>query len=140
MEFNIANALKKLETNAKPTSVGKCASFVRTAMEAGGLSTIGRPNWAWEYINWLPTQGWSLVKKCGTLQEQLDYNTKLAQPGDVAVYQKPGCGTTQPGHICMWSGKMWISDFRQNKMNVYSGNTPIYVFRYTGKISNEKLI
>lgn len=134
--FNINGALQRLVSNANAHSLGYCAKYVRTAMEAGGLNTSTRPDWAWKYINWLPTQGWKLMTTCSSRTEQALYTQSQAQPGDIAVYQKPGYGTTAPGHICMWSGRNWISDFVQSNMNVYSGETNIYIFRYTGDISN----
>ena len=125
--FNIQNAIQKLVSSAHLTSQHECAKYVRIAMEAGGLSTNGRPSWAWQYLNWLPTQGWTPIAKLSTKAEQMSFN---AQPGDVAVYQKPGVGSSEPGHICMWSGKNWISDFVQNNMNVYRSDATIVVFRY----------
>lgn len=136
MGFNITGAVNRLVRSAHSTSQHVCAKYVRLAMEAGGLNTTTRPDWAWKYINWLPKQGWKLVAQCSTREEQATYTATQAQPGDVAVYQKPGAGGSQPGHICMWSGKNWISDFLQNRMGVYSANVNAYIFRYTGEITN----
>lgn len=128
--FNIPAAVHKLVTSAKTSSVHKCAMYVRLAMEAGGLSTVGRPDWACKYVNWLPKHNWELVKTCTTISEKDDFTKNHAKAGDVAVYQKPGCGLTQPGHICMYSGNQWISDFKQKSMDVYSGKSIIHIFRY----------
>ena len=128
-QFNVADAIARLTSAARPSSIGSCAMYVRLAMEAGGLNTSTRPDWAWKYIQWLPSQGWGLVAKCSTKQEQLNF---VPKPGDIAVYQKPGYGTSKPGHICMWSGTKWISDFVQNSMFVYNslGISDVYIFRY----------
>ena len=128
--FNVPMAVNKLVSSAKSSSIHKCAMYVRQAMEAGGLSTIGRPDWACKYVDWLPNHGWELIKTCITLNEKNDFTKNLAKPGDIAVYQKPGCVLTQPGHICMFSGTQWISDFKQNSMDVYSGKSTIHIFRY----------
>lgn len=136
MAFNVNSCVNSLMKRAKAKSTGYCAMYVRMAMESGGLNTSTRPNWAWKYINWLPSQGWSCVGRVNTRTAQAEFTTTQAQPGDIAVYQKPGCGSSQPGHICMWSGKNWISDFRQNNMNVYRGECSAYIYRYTGEISN----
>lgn len=138
MALNITGAVNRLISNAHSSSTGYCAMYVRLAMEAGGLSTLGRPDWAWKYINWLPSQGWSHIATLSSRSEQSLFTTTQAQLGDVAVYQKPGYGTSAPGHICMWSGKNWISDFVQNNMSVYlsRGEVTAYIFRYTGEISN----
>ena len=38
------------------------------------------------------------------------------------------------GHICMWNGSQWISDFFQNNMWVYSGDGTCYLYRYNGQM------
>lgn len=136
MAFNIQGAVQSLLARSFSTSRHMCAKFVRMAMESGGLSTATRPNWAWKYIQWLPTQGFSLVGNVKTNEAQAEFTRSNAKPGDIAVYQKPGAGAAQPGHICMYTGSQWISDFRQNRMSVYSSPVNAYVFRYTGQINN----
>lgn len=136
MAFNIQGAVQSLIARSSSKSQHMCAKFVRMAMESGGLSTATRPNWAWKYIQWLPTQGFSLVGNVNTNEAQAEFTRSSARPGDIAVYQKPGAGSSQPGHICMYTGSQWISDFRQNRMGVYSSPVNAYVFRYTGQISN----
>lgn len=136
MAFNVAGCVNHLIKSAHSSSQHSCARYVRQAMEAGGLNTSTRPNWAWQYINWLPSQGWQLVGKCFDSASQAEYTSTQARPGDIAVYQKPGVGGSEPGHICMWSGQNWISDFKQNRMGVYKSDVNAYVFRYTGEINN----
>lgn len=136
MAFNIQGAVQALNARSSSKSKHMCAMYVRMAMESGGLSTATRPNWAWKYISWLPSQGWSHIGTVNTNEAQAEFTRSQARPGDVAVYQKPGVGGSQPGHICMYSGSQWISDFRQNRMGVYSSPVNAYIFRYTGEISN----
>ena len=139
MAFNIQGAIQSLIARSGASSQHACARFVRMAMESGGLNTSTRPNWAWKYIQWLPTQGWSLVGNAKTNESQAEWTRSSARPGDVAVYQKPGAGGSQPGHICMFTGSQWISDFRQNRMGVYASPVNAYIFRYTGEISNSPI-
>ena len=40
------------------------------------------------------------------------------------------------GHICMWNGSRWISDFYQNNMWVYKGDGTCYLYRFNGEINN----
>ena len=136
MAFNIQGAVQSLVARSGPKSQHACARFVRMAMESGGLSTATRPNWAWKYIQWLPTQGWSLVGNAKTNEAQAEWTRSSAKPGDIAVYQKPGVGGSQPGHICMYTGNQWISDFRQGRMGVYASPVNAYIFRYTGEVNN----
>lgn len=123
-KWNIKKACEWIHNNSLNASSHSCAAYVRKAIEAGGLSTAGRPNWAWKYIDFLPKIGFryiSTVKK-----NSKDYKP---EPGDIAVYQKNG-DPNVPGHICMWSGKEWCSDFKQRNMIVYSGTSEAHIFRF----------
>ncbi len=134
--FNIQGATQALRARSSASSQHMCAKFVRMAMESGGLSTAGRPNWAWKYIGWLPSIGFTHIGSSNTRAAQESWTKSQAKPGDIAVYQKPGAGSSQPGHICMYDGTQWISDFRQNRMGVYASDVNAYIFRFTGEISN----
>lgn len=124
--WSIQRACQWINQNAKSTSQHVCAKFVRMAIEAGGISTNGRPNWAWQYINYLPNIGFKFL--CKAKRNDTEYKP---EPGDIAVYMKNG-DRTVPGHICMWSGKEWCSDFKQKNMIVYSGTSEAYIFRFEG--------
>ena len=50
-KWNISKAVAYLTKNAHIKSIGKCAKYVRTAIEAGGLSTNGHPISAYQYID-----------------------------------------------------------------------------------------
>lgn len=132
--WDIKKACEWINQNSTLYSQHACAKFVRMAIEAGGISTNGRPTWAWKYIDYLPTIGFEFLQKV----KKEDAKTFNFEPGDIAVYQKNG-NPDVPGHICMWTGQKWCSDFKQNNMIVY-GNTPeAYVFRFKGATnSNEK--
>ena len=120
--WNIKEACKWLQKNSHSASTHRCAKYVRMAIEAGGLSTKGRPTWAWMYINFLPTIGF---KHIGTYTQ----NGYTPEPGDIAVYFKDG-NDKVPGHICMWTGVQWCSDFKQNNMIVYRNTKEAYIFRF----------
>lgn len=103
---------------------GQCAKFVRLAIEAGGIQTIGRPTWAWHYIKYLPKIGFKFQ---GTFAPEQITSPRI---GDIAVYLKHG-NQNDYGHICMWAGPCWCSDFKQRSVDVYSGSTKqIYLFRF----------
>jgi hypothetical protein len=124
-QWDIKIAISCLTKNALTKSIGKCARYVRTAIEAGGLSTKGRPNSAYEYASFLPTIGFVQIEKLIGKTKQREWSNKNAKPGDIAVMKH---GTH--GHICMWNGKNWVSDFTQNNMWVYSGDGECTIFRY----------
>lgn len=123
-KWNIQKACNWLHNNSKSASQHVCAKFVRMAIEAGGLSTDGRPSWAYQYTTFLPKIGFKCIGKIS--RNDKSYKP---EPGDIAVYQKNG-DPKVPGHICMWTGAEWASDFKQRSMIVYQGTPEAYVFRF----------
>lgn len=104
---------------------GNCAKYVRMAIEAGGISTVGRPVAACNYTAFLPSKGFKHIATLSNRQEQNQFSSNNAQRGDIAVMSHG-----KYGHICMWNGNQWISDFKQNNMWPYSGNGVCRIFRY----------
>lgn len=120
-----------LESHAYPEYIpklcGKCAKAVRKAINYGNLMTPDNPMFAWRYIDYLPTIGFNIVAECSE-QAALEYT---AIPGDICCYQKGG-NPSMPGHICMYSGSCWCSDFRQRSPIVYHNNvSTAYFLRYS---------
>ena len=129
MAWNINNAIKALIKNSSTSSQHQCAKYVRIAIEAGGVSTAGRPVAAKDYRSFLPRIGFSFIGSITGKSNQANWTKNNARPGDIAVMEHG-----QYGHICMFSGKQWISDFKQNNMWVYGGDGKCYIFRYDGVI------
>lgn len=133
MGFNVADACKFLFNSTGTQSKHQCAKYVRMAMEAGGLSTAGRPTWAWQYhtTGFLSKNGWGHIASINSTQDK-EWTLQNAQPGDIAVMAKPGAESTHPGHIAMFTGKQWISDFKQSNAFVYkdTGNSKVEIYRY----------
>ena len=134
--WDVQRACEWLQSNAYPRYTkgvcGHCAKYVRMAIEAGGISTAGRPVNAKDYVYFLPKIGFKHYKtiKYDAAVARLMQNDVL--PGDIAVYQKPS-DPGSPGHICMFTGKQWASDFKQNSIWAYGGQCGlVYVFRYAG--------
>ena len=134
-DFNTQAFANALDSNAainlitgKPKSVyegiGACAKYVRTALEAGGINTSGRPQYGGNYGSFLSSIGFSPVSLNGYVPQQ----------GDLAVFSSPGqtADKTHPGHIAGYDGRKWVSDFYQKRMSPYSSSTThiTTVFRY----------
>lgn len=119
--FSINNATSHLTDNALNSSSGYCAKYVREAIEAGGLSTDGRPGSACDYDAYLPTLGFSIV----------DMSNYVPQPGDIVVHEAT---SGHPyGHIAMYNGEQWISDFIQSDMyggSAYRSNPNYTILRW----------
>lgn len=94
-----------LRKNAKAHSLGRCAHHVRLALEAGGAKTSGHPAHAKDWGGVLLRNGY---QKIGVISLQ----SYSARAGDIAVIQ-PYTGGSISGHIQVWDGQHWISDFVQ---------------------------
>jgi len=108
--FIVSNAVAALNQNALPGSIGKCATFVRLALQAGGINTSVHPLSAKDYGPYLTRWGFHGV----TSNIKSDNYTLMR--GDITVFN--GYGTNHHGawngHIEMYNGNQWISDFKQN--------------------------
>ncbi|MFC5045928.1 hypothetical protein ACFSTE_20415 [Aquimarina hainanensis] len=93
--------------SAMDVAVGYCAKYVRWALEAGGMSTLGRPLSAKDY-------GPFLLKKGFVEISDGDYEI-----GDIAVMES--FKGNPDGHIQMYNGENWVSDFIQRTF--YPGNS-----------------
>lgn len=123
--YDVNAACSWIWDNSHDSSQHACAKYVRMAIEHGGVQTNGRPSWAWKYINYLPTIGFGRVASF----QSNNPNGYTPVMGDIAVYKKEN-RTDVPGHICMFTGQRWCSDFKQNNMVVYSSPTTVDIFRF----------
>lgn len=108
-KLNINLAVQHLRAHAQPKSIGQCARYVRNALEAGGLKAINspeRPVNAKDYGPVLKVRGFYETVLSGELGQYDPLE------GDVVVLQ-PYSGGNPAGHIAMFSGEDWISDFVQ---------------------------
>lgn len=106
-----------------------CAMAVRSFLQAGGMNMNDRPGSAYQYIAYLPRKGFRNIAVLANSAQQNAFSRQYAQPGDIAVMYHG-----KHGHICMWSGGRWVSDFYQNNMWVYSGEGACWIFRYNGQV------
>ncbi len=107
--YSVDKAVKYIDANAHATSQGKCATYVRKAIEAGGgVIPLPRPVDAKDYGPVLAKLGFAKIPAV----------TYAAQRGDIAVLQPPKGRVS--GHIEMFNGSIWVSDFRQ-KADIYPG-------------------
>lgn len=100
--IDIEKSVEFLNKQAHATSQGKCAKYVRQAIEAGGV-TIPEPR---------PVYAKDYGPKLAELKfSKLDIENYVAEKGDVAVFQPPSGQAA--GHIQMHNGETWVSDFIQ---------------------------
>ena len=114
--FNIDNAVNYLNGHAYPkydkATCGKCAKAVRLSLEAGGIDTSDRnadpkdPTSQYHAKNW---GSYLLIKGFG-VEDISDYS---AEKGDIRVFQNYPGGSFS-GHIDMYNGNQWVSDYFEN--------------------------
>lgn len=103
--YNSDEAIEYLNDHAESESKGRCARYVRLALLAGGLNIVGNPVDAKDYGPFLLNRGFAVV-------DEVDYKP---QKGDIAVFDAfQGAKKYHPsGHIQMYNGIQWVSDFIQ---------------------------
>jgi hypothetical protein len=96
-----AKAVEHVDDNAEDESIGECARYVREAVEAGGVTLI-RHGSAKDYGPSLIAVGFEAMPATAI---------DAPEAGDVGVVQPiPGHPN---GHMAMFDGKLWVSDFEQ---------------------------
>lgn len=103
-DWDIDKMVQTLIRRAKPKSLGRCAEYVRIAMQAGDMKKqmiLGLGS-AYMYMDALPKMGWNPVG---------DVRKVKAIKGDIVVF--PAYPGSKHGHIAMYTGSQWISDFVQ---------------------------
>jgi len=110
-DYLIANAYKK--------SKNICAKFVADALEHGGFS--------------FERQGSAYMYHSNGILKKIGYN-EISKPssfqvGDITVTENNKAH--QHGHIALWVGNQWISDFKQKSEFIYAKDQPpIHYYRY----------
>jgi hypothetical protein len=105
-EWSPEVAAKYATEHAEKKSVGMCALYVRKAIMAGGIPLyMGGDAWSYKYT--LPILNFHQVGK-----------KSEREVGDIVVFQP--IGGRKFGHIAIWNGKQWGSDFKQRNLIVHS--------------------
>jgi hypothetical protein len=107
--FNKSELSDWMDAHALTRSSHHCAMYCRLGMEAAGLNTADRPQSgdAGDYGPFLLRHG----------AQTISPDSYIPQVGDVVVFDK----TSQHpfGHIEMYDGHHWVSDFMQHNISPY---------------------
>ena len=105
-EWSPEEAARYATEHAEKKSVGMCALYVRKAIMAGGIPLyMGSDAWSYKYT--LPILNFHQVGK-----------KSEREGGDIVVFQP--IGGRRFGHIAIWHGSQWVSDFKQRNLIVHS--------------------
>jgi len=140
VKYDPIKAVERLKRNYLPSNgKGRCARYVRWAIEAG----MGREEDGENDVNHFPSSakdfGPDLIKKVGYTKLNFTPSNPTKpeelQKGDVMIFQSPE-PKRPDGHIQMWDGEKWGSDFKQPADDFWPGppyrqNKPTFeFFRY----------
>lgn len=117
--FDIDAACRYAAAHAHASSQHLCATYVKNAMQAGGLPYIGGFN------------GSDMDKYCikyGFQQVGLELDSRKKNPigakkGDIMSIHHRSSNGKDYGHTCIFDGYKWISDFKQGNCIPYSPGT-----------------
>ena len=105
-EWSPEAAARYATEHAEKKSVGMCALYVRKAIMTGGIPLyMGGDAWCYKYT--LPILNFHQVGK-----------KSEREVGDIVVFQP--IGGRRFGHIAIWNGSQWVSDFKQRNLIVHS--------------------
>jgi hypothetical protein len=113
-----------MDAHALTRSSQHCAMYCRLGLEAAGLSTQDRPRSgnAGDYGPFLLRHGAQVVAK----------DSYVPQVGDTVVFDKTA--QHRYGHIEMYDGQRWVSDFMQHSFSPYrdaASTPPFTIYRLT---------
>lgn len=113
-------------SHAESHSVGKCAGYVRKALDAGGYKPQPQPS-AYMYAskNILAKVGFSKIDK-----------KSPPQKGDIVVWSN--VPEHKHGHIQVFNGKQWVSDFKQKNFSPYRKQTPSQTWTLWRDLGNQQ--
>lgn len=102
---------------AHGSSIGRCALYVRKALQSAGYKFTPQPS-AYQYAHGtLASAGFTKISN----------DNYKPQVGDIAVFNRTA--KNPHGHIQIYDGKQWVSDFRQPKFSPYSQHNGYTVWR-----------
>ncbi|MDD2542713.1 MAG: NlpC/P60 family protein [Desulfuromonadaceae bacterium] len=124
--WNKEASIEHLDKSVQPKSTGYCATYVREAIEAGGI-----------HLNRSLNSAGGRAYGYGPVLEDAGFKPVPAdtppQAGDVVIIQQ--APHHKDGHAAMYDGKKWISDFEQKDIYgspwLRKNETPYIIYRRT---------
>lgn len=105
--FSVNAASTYLIEHAYKKSHNRCAWHVMCAMNAGGqpVPLLRACDYEWYFKRFLSTQFY-----------EVSIDGYIPKKGDIVIF--PKVDNHPYGHIAMWTGEQWISDFKQKDIIV----------------------
>ena len=114
--LDVRKFTQKLHSMSSATSTKKCARSIRIALQSAGARILNHPVAAADWGHTLQTIGYKKI------------NPSFDNPkeGDIYIIHR-----TQKhiyGHIAAYTGRQWVSDFRQKSHAVYKNDQVRYTY------------
>ncbi|GIZ15879.1 hypothetical protein RCZ15_11220 [Capnocytophaga catalasegens] len=125
-KYDIEKAVEHLNKKAKSKSIKKCALYVRQAINAGGIFGLNGDARSYYEDDKLERAGFTKIGN--------DINSIELKKGDIVAFAAVKGHIY--GHIAMWNGEQWVSDFKQNSFwvaNQYSVEKKYVLYRWIEK-------
>ena len=142
------NLVETINKTAGTSSSGKCATNVRKALESSGFTTADGSTITDKYVKSNLAGSAYMYDSNGILEDvgfkKIDPNTSPV-PGDIEVFGRGG--GIEHGHIQVFNGDHWVSDFHQSGGSKYRpygspgtkyGNMVPSLYRYDPNTENLK--
>ncbi|MGS0706883.1 hypothetical protein ACVBEE_10240 [Acinetobacter sp. ANC 3781] len=114
--LDVRKFTQKLHSISSATSTAKCARSIRIALQSAGARILNHPVAAADWGRTLQTIGYKQIKP------------SFDQPREGDIYIIDRTQKHVYGHIAAYTGRQWISDFRQNSHAVYKNDKVTYTY------------
>lgn len=122
-KFDAEKATNHLTEHGLDHSKHWCAWYTMRALQAGGCPAIILP--AQWYRYYMPLVQFEEIPEKGYIPKK----------GDVVVFERPAGRDWKKisewwGHVAMYNGEQWISDYKQGDKSPYRKKVPYRLYRY----------
>ncbi|TCB54454.1 peptidoglycan amidohydrolase family protein [Acinetobacter terrestris] len=114
--LDVRKFTQKLHSMSSATSTKKCARSIRIALQSAGARIVNHPVAAADWGNTLQTIGYKKI------------NPSFNNPKEGDIYIIHRTQKHVYGHIAAYTGRQWVSDFRQNSHAVYKNDQVSYTY------------
>ena len=112
--LDVRKFTQKLHSMSSASSTKKCARSIRIALQSAGARIVNHPVAAADWGNTLQTIGYKKI------------NPSFNNPKEGDIYIIHRTQKHVYGHIAAYTGRQWVSDFRQNSHAVYKNDQVSY--------------
>ena len=114
--LDVRKFTQKLHSMSSASSTAKCARSIRIALQSAGARIVNHPVAAADWGNTLQTIGYKKI------------NPSFNNPKEGDIYIIHRTQKHVYGHIAAYTGRQWVSDFRQNSHAVYKNDQVSYTY------------